>query len=194
MNGSTQMNYLALNQNILNKSIVFGDGPQEGTVETPVNTFHGLHVYLNGTHKMPMNAELNTGSLIGSMTHPNAMYGMPGCSGKLSYEFWETSKEYLIVVRLKLDESSNGASEPAADILAILKKDSMPDSITQTDDNHSIIIRDMILCHFDSLFEFYNSIEELDDWTFEDDLLNSFVKYHFELKDTVDYIDKEVKR
>jgi hypothetical protein len=193
MNGSTHMNYLALNQNILNKSMVIGDGPQEGSVEKPINTFNGLQVYLNGTHKMPKHAKLNKGSLIGSMIHPNALDGMPDCTGELRYEFWDTNKEYLIVVRLKLDESSNGESEPAADILAMVKRDTMPDSITQTEENHDIISKDMILCHFDSLFEFYNSIEELDDWTFEDDLLYSFVKYHFELKNAVDFIDKELK-
>ena len=72
---------------------------------------------------MPEHEDLDTCFTIGSMTHPHAMFGMPGSSGNLSYEFWVTEKEYIIVVRLKLDEFTNGDSEPAADILSLVKKD-----------------------------------------------------------------------
>ena len=78
--------------------MVFGSGTQEGTSETPINTFEGLNVYLNGTHIMPEHEELDTCLAIGSMIHPDAMLGMPGSSGELSYEFWVTEKEYIIVV------------------------------------------------------------------------------------------------
>ena len=47
MNTQNHMNYLALNQNILNKPLVIGKGPQEGSSEIPTTTFHGLQVYLN---------------------------------------------------------------------------------------------------------------------------------------------------
>jgi hypothetical protein len=49
-----------------------------------------------------------------------------------------------------------------------------------------VILREMLLCHFDSLFKYYNSLEELNDWAFEDDALYSFVKYHFDLKKNLD--------
>jgi len=182
MNSSTHMNYLALNQNILNKGLVIGAGYQEGTSEIPITTAEGLQVFLNGTHVIPEHEELNKYFEIGSMVHPYAMSGMPGSSGEISYEFWVTEKEYIIIVRLKLDDSSFGESEPAADILALVKRDSLPKHLKDTTESYSIISRAMLLCHFDSLFEFYNSIEELDEWTFEDDTLYSFVQYHFELK------------
>ena len=184
MNSSTHMNYLALNQNILNKVLVFGSGPQEGTSEIPITTAEGLQVYLNGMHVIPDHEELDKWFEIGSMNHPNAMSGMPGSSGEISYEFWITEMEYVIIVRLKLDKSSCGESEPAADILALVKRNSLPEHLKELDnlENYSIISRDMLLCHFESLFEFYNNIDELNEWTFEDDTLFSFVQYHFELK------------
>jgi hypothetical protein len=98
--------------------------------------------------------------------------------------------EYIIIVRLKLDESTCGESEPAADILALVKRNSLPKHLNDTLESYSIISREMLLCHFDSLFEFYNSIEELDEWTFEDDTLFSFVQYHFELKNDSNSISK----
>jgi hypothetical protein len=182
MNSSTHMNYLALNQNILNKVLVFGAGPQEGTSETPIITADGLQVFLNGTHVIPEHEELDKCFEIGTMIHPDAMSGMPGSSGEISYEFWVTKMEYIIIVRLKLDEFACGESEPAADILALVQRNCLPNHLKDSEESYSIISREMLLCHFESLFEFYDSIEELDEWTFEDDALYSFVQYHFELK------------
>ena len=51
----------------------------------------------------------------------------------------------------------------------------------------------MILCHFDSLFEFYESMDATDDWTFNDDTLYSYVERHFELKNAVNFIDDKLK-
>ena len=193
MNAQNHMNYLALNQNILNKPLVIGKGPQEGSSETPITTFHGLQVYLNGTHAMPEHEELDKGFTIGSLTHPHAMFGMPGSSGYLSYEFWVTKNEYIIVVRLKLNEFTNGESEPAADILSLVKKDEIPEIIEQNEKSYAMICQEMMLCHLESLFEFYEKLEDLNDWSFEDDTLYSFVEHHFELKNSVKAIDDALK-
>lgn len=190
---NNQMNILALNQNILNKSLVIGSGFQEGNIETPKTTFHGLEVFLNGIHKMPDYNEQDKGLIIGSMTHPHAMNGMPPMSGILSYEFWTTDKEYIILVSLELVGSEKEDSDPATDVLAIVKKDQIPKNITQNEENLPLICQDMMLCHLESLFEFYESIDDLNDWVFEDDTLYFYVKYHFELKNAVKTIDSELK-
>jgi hypothetical protein len=182
MTTAEHMNYLALNQNILNKLMVIGSSPSGGGSKTPKTTLKGLKVYLNGEHVMPLHSELDELYTIGSMTHPDAMNGMPGCGGELSYEFWVTKEEYIIIVRLKLDESINGESEPAADILTIVKKAELPENIEDIEKNYPIISQEMMLCHFDSLFEFYENIESTEDWCFNDDTLYSYVKHHFDLK------------
>jgi hypothetical protein len=193
MNAQNHMNYLALNQNILNKPLVIGKGPQEGSSEIPITTFHGLQVYLNGMHQMPEHEDLDTCFTIGSMVHPDAMMGMPGSSGNLSYEFWITEKEYIIVVRLKLDEFTNGESEPAADILSLVKKDEIPEIIEQNEENYPMICQEMMLCHLESLFEFYENLKELEEWSFEEDTLYSYVEYHFELKNSIKAIDDALR-
>ena len=193
MNAQNHMNYLALNQNILNKPLVIGVGPQEGSSETPKTTFHGLEVYLNGAHKMPDYDKQDKGFIIGSMTHPYAMNGMPPMSGILSYEFWTTDKEYIILVSLELEESEEEDSDPATDVLAIVKKDQIPKNIIQNEESLALICQDMMLCHLESLFEFYESLEDLNDWSFEDDTLYFYVKYHFELKNAVKSIENELK-
>ena len=194
MKAENHMNYLALNQNIFNKPLVIGKGPQEGNSESPINTFNGLQVYLNGTHAMPEHEELDTFFTIGSMVHPYAMHGMPGTSGDLSYEFWVIEKEYIIVVRLKLDEFTNGASEPAADILAMVKRDQIPEDIKQNEEGYPIISQDMMLCHLESLFEFYETIDDLNEWTFEDDTLYSYIEHHFDLKNELNAKHDELKK
>jgi hypothetical protein len=47
--------------------------------------------------------------------------------------------------------------------------------------------------HLESLFEFYENLEDLDEWSFEDDTLYSYVEYHFELKNSVKAIDDALK-
>ena len=185
MHSNSHVNYLALNQNFLNKALIFGAGPQEGTSENPIVTAEGLKVYLNGTHVMPEHEDLENGFPIGKMIHPQAMHGMPGSPGEISYELWTTEKEYIILIRLKLDESTNGESEPAVDILTLVQRNELPENIPDNQDSYYIISREMLLCHFDSLLQFYDNIEELDDWDFEDDALYAIVKYHFELKDNL---------
>ena len=121
MNSNDHMNIMALNQNILMKCLVIGGGVKEGEENSPIVTPEGLQVYLNGTHRMPESEDLDKWFTIGSMLHPYAMGGMPGLSGDISYEFWVTKNEYIIVVRVKLDESTNGLSESAGDILTLVK-------------------------------------------------------------------------
>ena len=193
MNSETHMNYLALNQNILNKPLVIGKGFREGERKTPITTFHGLQVYLNGTHTMPEHEELDKCFTIGSLTHPDAMMGMPGSSGELSYEFWVTEKEYIIVIRLQLNDFGEQEATPAAEILSLVKRDEIPGNIEQNKESYATICQDMMLCHLESLFEFYETIDELDDWSFEDDTLYSYVENHFELKKAVNSITKKLK-
>ena len=193
MNSETHMNYLALNQNILNKPLVIGKGFREGESKTPISTFNGLQVYLNGTHAVPEHDELDKGLTIGSMTHPYAMMGMPGSSGELSYEFWVTEKEYIIIIRLQLNDFGEQEATPAAEILSLVKRDEIPESIEQNKENYAIICQDMMLCHLESLFEFYETIDDLEEWSFEDETLFSYVKHHFEIKKAVKSITKELK-
>ena len=193
MNSETHMNYLALNQNILNKPLIIGKGFREGESKTPITTFHGLQVYLNGTHTMPEHEELDKCFTIGSLTHPDAMMGMPGSSGELSYEFWVTEKEYIIVIRLQLNDFGEQEATPAAEILSLVKRDEIPGNIEQNKESYATICQDMMLCHLESLFEFYETIEDLEEWSFEDETLISYVENHFELKKAVNSITKELK-
>ena len=193
MNSETHMNYLALNQNILNKPLVIGKGFREGESKTPITTFHGLQVYLNGTHTMPEHEELDKCFTIGSLTHPYAMMGMPGSSGEISYEFWVTEKEYIIVIRLQLNDFGEQEATPAAEILSLVKRDEIPGNIEQNKESYATICQEMMLCHLESLFEFYETIDDLEEWSFEDDTLYSYVENHFELKKAVNSITKELK-
>jgi len=193
MNSETHMNYLALNQNILNKPLIIGKGFREGESKTPINTFNGLQVYLNGIHAIPEHEELDKGLTIGSMTHPYAMMGMPGSSGELSYEFWVTEKEYIIIIRLQLNDFGEQEVTPAAEILSLVKRDEIPQNIEQNKESYATICQDMMLCHLESLFEFYETIDDLEEWSFEDETLFSYVKHHFEMKNVVNEIKKKLQ-
>ena len=77
--------------------------------------------------------------------------------------------------------------------MALVKRDEIPGNIEQNKESYATICQDMMLCHLESLFEFYETIDDLDDWSFEDDTLYSYVEYHFELKNTVKAIGDKLK-
>jgi hypothetical protein len=180
MKNSDYMNYVALNQNILGKALIIGEGFKSEMQGIPTLSPEGIPIYLNGIHKLPQHSEIKDYLKIGKMTHPDAMIGMPGSSGELTYQFCVTQKEFLIVVMLKLDEFSIGKSKPANDLLALVKIEDLPDAISVSEDNYYLIAQEMMHCHFQELYKYYDSLEELQDWEFEDDVLFDYVKAYFE--------------
>jgi hypothetical protein len=201
MNNSTHLNYLALNQNILGKPLIFGSGPQEGDAIDPIISYEGLKIYLNGTYNLSefIDEDFELTELIrfGEMIHPDAMMGMPGSSGELKYELGITDKYYVIIVRLKLDEEVNGESEEASDLLALIDKSEIPSTFDYGEDTNYVIAKEMLLAHFNKLFEFYDTYEQLLDSGFEINkelALNEIIKYHFDLKQSVRDIEKELSK
>lgn len=191
MDRATHMNYLALNQNVFNKAMIIGQGPQEGSVENPTETPSGIKVYRNGKHAMPEIEELEHVYDIGSLSHPQLMFGMPGCPGDLGYEFWQTETQYVIVIRLQLDEYVDEGAEPAADILAVAERSDIPDEILHSDNCHEVACKAMMNYHFQSLFDYYESAEELNDWVFQPDALHSLVAEYFNVDALIDIEDED---
>ncbi len=175
MKSSTQMNYLALNQNILCKPLRFGMGPEDGIETEPHLTKTGFKVYLNGTHANPGHSQIENHLFIGRMKHPHAMDGMPGCSGEIEYYLCMTETDYIAIVSLKLDEETNGPSEAATDWLAIIKRTDFPEGIEDDSDNYYEISEALLEAHLNSLFEFYETEEDLKEWEFGDDALMGMV-------------------
>lgn len=182
MKNSDYMNYLALNQNILGKFLIMGEGFRGKSEETPDISPAGIPVYLNGLHKVPGYAEVNTCFNIGAVIHPDAMMGMPGSSGELCYQLCITDNEFLVAVQLKLDEFSNGASNPARELLALVKKEDLPEELSDHEDNYYRIAQEMMHRHFQELFKYCGTFEELRDWEFQDDGLSELVKAYFGAK------------
>lgn len=180
MTRNNQMNYIALNQQILNKSLLMGTGFVGREEENPFKSEQGLNIYINGSHKMPDHGEIETFLNIGEMYHPEIMFGMPGCGGKISYDFGITEKEFLVIVRVELDDfDEDNESEPAADLLALTKRDELPGNIKDEEDSYLLICQEMLSAHFSNMFEFHPSMEDLKDWTFNEDALHELVQNFF---------------
>ena len=201
MENGTHINYLALNQNILGKALVFGSGPVDGTEKKPILSHEGLRIYLNGTHDLNEflneNFELEEIFSLGDMVHPNAMIGMPGSSGVINYEFGISKDFFIVLIKLKLDEATNGKSDEAVDILSLIKKSEIPESFDYGDDNNYFLAKEMLLCHFKNLFQFYDNYDQIIEEGFqvnEDLVIGDVVKYHFDLKEAVQGMEDELKK
>ena len=180
MKAATHLNYLALNQNILGKALRIGSGPEDGIETEPHLTKTGFKVYLNGTHAKPGHSQIENHLLIGRVKHPHAMDGMPGCSGEIEYYLCMTETDYIAIVTLKLDEETNGPSEAATDWLAIIKREGFPEEIEDCKDNYYDIAEALLKAHLDTMFEFYESEEDLKEWEFGDDALRGMVLSRWE--------------
>lgn len=175
------LNYLALYQNILKHKLAYGTNQSpELLSNNPINTELGLKLYLNGQINLPENSPLIDGIIIGKLIHPYAMIGMPSLKGELTYEFWETKFEYLIIVRLKLAKSK----EESEAILSLIKKNQLPHNIKPAKENFRVIIREMTTSHFELLFEQYDNFNELkkEKWKINEDYLSELILNYFSQK------------
>ena len=187
MDNGTHMNYLALNQNILFKPLRIGAGPVEGTQLEPIISSIDIPIYLNGKHNFSEifsgNIHLTELSNLGQITHPNAMTGMPGQIGELTYDLGISDDYHIIIVRLKLDESTNGKSTEASEILSIVKNSDIPESFFEQWMYKLEIARSLLYPHFKELFEFYESYSSLIDSDFiveSESALEEIIREFFE--------------
>ena len=109
----SSMNYLALNQTILGKTMVVGEGFSKGLESEPKTTRNGVPIYINGVNIMPELSQSIVLWPLGKLYHPYLLTGMPGIGGEVEYLILVTENEFSLLATLKLDESQNGPSEPA---------------------------------------------------------------------------------
>ena len=183
MKASNHMNYIALQQNILGKSLVFGQGAIGREELEPVQSKSGLNIYMNGQNKIPPHGEIINQKFIGDLIHPAAMMGMPDTSGELTYYLCTSAESYFIVLGLKLDEVVNGISESCYDLLGIIFKKDLPDSFSNENDLLYDLCEEILFLHFDYLFDCYESIEDINDWEIsEEGILKVLIENWFENK------------
>ena len=78
-----------------------------------------------------------------------------------------------------MDEETNGPSEAATDWLAIIKREDFPEEIEDCKDNYYDIAEALLEAHLNTMFEFYESEEDLKEWEFGDDALRGMVLERF---------------
>jgi len=189
MEAGDQLNYLALNQDIFGKIMCIGKGFSEGTDKIPEQTPLGFKVYLNGRHKLPKFSKINEVLHIGKIQYPSVMIANAGA--ELIYELGICKNAYLIIIRLKIDESVNGGSEAAVDALAITKRADLPPNMVDDENLNGWVSKAMMFCHFMRLFEFYKTKDDLENWEIEGDFINHVVDEYFEYKATLKHTGDE---
>jgi hypothetical protein len=192
MKKGESINYLALNQNIFGKLLVFGEGFPDGTDENPEHTLEGFKIYLNGQHKFPVFSDINELLHIGKIQHPRVQMGMPDASGELIYELGITEDAYIVLIRLKIDEAYIGESEAAVDVLALMKRADFPPNIKDNESAYQLVSKEMMFCHFGQLFGSYDSKDNLKDWEIEGDFINKLVDKYFEQKVALKNMEEEL--
>jgi len=73
----------------------------------------------------------------------------------------------------------------------------MPESFDYGEANNYVVYEEMLLCHFENLFEYDESYEQLinDGWEIkEESALEEVIKYYFDLKKCVQFIDNELSQ
>ena len=174
------MNKVALQQNVLGKMLKIGTGFVGKDEDDPVITHQGYKVYLNGKHKLPNETEFNQRMIIGEITHPYIMPGMSSYPGVIKYDCLIGHESYAIIAEVKIDDIED---EPAIDIVAMSLRSDNPYEMDEEEDL-PFLLSEMLILHFDNLFSFYKSFEDLEPegWIIKDKSIQNVIKEYFERK------------
>lgn len=158
------MNYIALNQTILKKYAVFGEGFKGGDKKFASKTQRGYYVWINGFHQIPEISEITEHFEIGSFEYPYLMAGMGDGEGEIKYWFGITEFEYVLLVGVKLN--ADDSVDYAIDLASFVYKDRVPLRLDEHQENFSEIVGELLLAHFthflgnDDVSEFKSFVEE----------------------------------
>ena len=172
------MNYVALQQNILGKMLKIGTGFVGKTEKDPFLTKDKFKIYLNGKHELPELTELDERFILGKITHPYAMMGMPSSAGLITYELLVNKEMYVIIAELVLEDMDD---DPAVDIVALSLRSDFPSHIDECNENVGVLLAEMLVFHFDNLFSVYKSVEQLESegWIIEGQFLQDVTNHYF---------------
>lgn len=83
------------------------------------------------------------------------------------------------MVGLQLDEHQGEIAEDLTAILATIKRNEFPPAFSNHYDNHALIAGEMMLLHFEHLFAYHSSKENLNGWHIKGQFLNELVTHYF---------------
>lgn len=158
------MNTIALNQTVLKKYAVVGQGFKGGKERPACKTPRGYYVFINGFQELPQISKLTELFELGSFDYPYLMTGMGTDGGKIRYLFGITEFEYVLIVGVKLD--SDDSDEFAEDVASFVFKDRVPIPESTHKENYSQIAGELLLAHFthfiaeDNVSEFKSFVNE----------------------------------
>ena len=174
----------AFNQQLLEKNILWKfDGillnsNSENSVRLE-KTFNGFTIHQYTRYERLLTSTIKSSYLLGKIHHPNLLIGNSSLRGKLKYELAVTENAYFILVGLQLEELQFEEAEQAPAILAMINRNEFPPAFNRELENHKLIAKEMLLPHFERLFENFSSKEDLKGWQIKGQFLNRLVNQYF---------------
>jgi hypothetical protein len=181
------MNYIALNQTILKKYAVVGQGFIGGKEKPACTTPRGYNVFINGFQELPKFSKLTELFELGSFNYPYLLPGMGDAGGEINYLFGITEFEYVLIVRVNLDWDDS--EDFAEDIASLVFKDRVPMDESKHQENYIEIAGELLLAHFTyfigdvNVSEFKSFVDESNS-----ELLRSVVDFYSK------NVDQEIKQ
>lgn len=163
-----ELNNLALNQTLFKKTLIIGDGFQDGKQTYADETINdGWYVFVNGKTIIPEeHANVNELYTIGTMYYHDLLVGMPSCGGEIKYSLAITKDEYLIIAGVKLDNDQSEKIDFVEDIAVFMYINRMPSTMYK-DGGLTIqkLAKELLMSHFlvfigsNNARDIYNRIE-----------------------------------
>ena len=140
------MNYIALNQTILKKYALVGQGFKGGEKKPACKTPRGYYIFINGFQELPEISKITELFELGSFGYPYLLSGMGAVGGEIKYLFGITEFEYVLIVGVKLD--CDDSDDYAEDVATFVFKDRVPIPESEHQENYSEIAGELLLAHF----------------------------------------------
>ena len=138
-----------------------------------------MSLYQYTRYKHLVTSTIKSSCPLGKIHHPNLIIGNSSLRGELKYELAVTESAYFILVGLQLEELQLEGAEQAPAILAMINRCEFPPTFNREIENHTLIAKEVLLPHFERLFENFSSKEELNGWQIKGQFLNKLVNQYF---------------
>jgi len=192
------MNQIALNQTVLKKYAVLGQGFMDGDKKPACKTPRGYFVFINGYQELPGISMITELFELGSFYYPNLLPGMGDAGGEIKYMFGITEFEYVLIVGVKLD--LDDSEDFANDVASFVFKDRVPIAESRHQENYGDIAGELLIAHFthflgtDDISAFKPFLDESNSDLLKDAIHFYAENYEKEIKQTLRQISDEEKR
>ena len=189
------LNNIALNQIILKKSLVGGEGFVGGNMQFPVESINGWNVFIDGITVIPTYGKFEETYSIGSMHYSSLLPGMHTYGGDIQYALGVTEEIFVLMIAVMVDEAVADNNEAAEQAVALVYRYDVPEHDAAGNEiTMDGLLYELLMNHFLRFLGTTNPQKIIDDLTIssESDILRDALDQYIQLFESGAFADIDI--